>query len=134
MWEKKLKKHKQQLKLIKFQNFTKFKSIISKNIDKKNFAIAISGGADSLCLAYFSKIYSSEFKNKIHALIVDHRLRKESSKEATNVQNLLKKRKIPSKILSWKGKVPSKNIQKNARDIRYSLISNYLCSALLTIL
>ena len=32
---------------------------------KKNFAIAVSGGADSLCLAYFSKIYASEFKNRI---------------------------------------------------------------------
>ncbi len=123
---KKAKETQAAIKTHKISNFyQKFKSIISKNIDKKNFAIAISGGADSLCLAYFSKIYSSEFKNKIHALIVDHRLRKESSKEATNVQNLLKKRKIPSKILSWKGKVPSKNIQKNARDIRYSLISNY---------
>ena len=76
-------------------------------------------------LAYFSKIYSNEFSNKIHVLIVDHKLRKESHKEALKVKKILKKKKIPSKILSWKGKVPKKNIQKNARNIRYSLISNY---------
>ena len=56
-------------------------------------------------------------------LIVNHNLRKESLKEALTVKKMLKKRKITSTILSWKGKVPQKNIQKNARDIRYSLIS-----------
>jgi len=29
------------------------------------------------------------------------------------------------KILSWKGKVPTSNIQKKARDIRYTMLSNY---------
>ena len=76
-------------------------------------------------MAYFSKIYSSEFGNKIHVLIVDHNLRKESHKEALKVQEILKKRKIKSTILRWKGKIPKSNIQKNARDSRYLLISNY---------
>ena len=78
-----------------------------------------------MCLAYFSKIYSFEFKNKIHVLIVDHKLRKESKREALKVKYILRKRKIKSYILNWKGKIPKSNIQKNARDIRYSLISNY---------
>tara|TARA_Y100000590_G_scaffold435809_1_gene555667 strand:+ start:2165 stop:3235 length:1071 start_codon:yes stop_codon:yes gene_type:complete len=105
--------------------YKKFKSEIYKDIKNKSFALAVSGGSDSLCLAYFSKIYSLEFKNKIHVLIVDHKLRKESSKEALKVQKILIKRKIPSTILSWRGKIPLSNIQKNARDIRYSLISKY---------
>ena len=105
--------------------YTKFKAIIFKKIKKKSFALAVSGGSDSLCLAYFSKVYASEFKNKIHVLIVDHKLRKESHKEALKVKGILKKRGIQSKILSWKGKVPKSNIQRNARNIRYSLISNY---------
>ena len=107
--------------------YTKFKNIIFKKIKKKSFAIAVSGGSDSLCLAYFSRMYASEFKNKIHVLIVDHKLRKESQKEALKVKGILKKRGISSKILSWKGKIPKSNIQQNARNIRYSLISNY-CS------
>ena len=105
--------------------YTKFKSIINKDIKKKNFALAVSGGSDSLCLSYFSKVYSSEFRNKIYILIVNHNLRKESFKEAIKVKKILKKRKISSTILNWKGPIPKSNIQKNARDIRYSLISNY---------
>ena len=107
--------------------YKKFKSIIFKDIKDKSFALAVSGGSDSLCLAYFSKIYSSEFGNKIHVLIVNHNLRRESREEALKVKNILRKKGITSKILKWKGKIPSANIQKNARDIRYSLISNY-CS------
>lgn len=107
--------------------YTKFKAIIFKKIKKKSFALAVSGGSDSLCLAYFSKMYAAEFKNKIHVLIVDHKLRKESHKEALKVKGILKKKRIPSKVLNWKGKVPKSNIQRNARNIRYSLISNY-CS------
>ena len=76
--------------VIKF--YTKFKNIIYKNLDKQSFALAVSGGSDSLCLAYFSKIYASEFKNKLHVLIVDHKLRRESQKEALKVKELLKKK------------------------------------------
>ena len=123
---KKVKKNKLVLKNNKILNFyIKFKSIIFKDIKRRKFALAVSGGSDSLCLAYFSKIYSSEFGNKIYVLIVDHKLRKESYKEALKVKNILRKRKISSKILRWKGAVPNKNIQKNARDMRYSLIYNY---------
>tara|TARA_B100000029_G_scaffold493855_1_gene556856 strand:- start:431 stop:1501 length:1071 start_codon:yes stop_codon:yes gene_type:complete len=119
-------KRELQFKDLKILNFyTKFKSIISKDIKNKSFALAVSGGPDSLCLAYFSKMYSSQFHNKIHVLIVNHKLRKESFREALKVKKILIKRKIKSKILNWKGKVPKKNIQKNARDIRYSLLANY---------
>ena len=125
---KKVKKKKLLFKNPKIQKFyVNFKSIIFKDIKYKSFAVAVSGGSDSLCLAYFSKIYSSEFGNKIHVIIVDHKLRKESHKEALKVKEILRKGKIPSRILSWAGKTPKSNIQKNARNIRYSLISNY-CS------
>jgi len=123
---KKAKKDKFNFKNSKILDFyTRFKSKIFKNIKDKKFALAVSGGSDSLCLAYFSKVYSSEFNNKIYVLIVDHKLRKESRKEALKVKKILKKRKIPSSILSWKGAIPKSNIQKKARDIRYSLISNF---------
>ena len=105
--------------------YTKFKSTVSENIKNKSFAITISGGSDSLCLAYFAKLYVTEFGNKFHVLIVNHNLRKKSHQEALKVKNILKKRNILSKILTWKGKVPRNNIQKKARDIRYSLLSNY---------
>jgi len=123
---KKVKNNNLFLKDSKIINFyTKFKLILSKDIKKKDFALAVSGGSDSLCLAYFSKIYSLEFGNKIHVLIVDHNLRKESHKEALQVKKILKKKKIQSRILRFKGKIPKNNIQKKARDLRYFLISNY---------
>ena len=100
------------------------KSFFNK-IDKNNFALAVSGGSDSLCLAYFRKIYSNEVKNKIHVLIVNHNLRKESQIEASHVRRILKKKGIQSCILNWKDKIPKNNIQSNARNMRYSLIADY---------
>ena len=124
-----IRKVKREELLIKDQKikkiYKKFRSVISKNIKKENFAVGVSGGPDSLCLAYLSKIYSSELKSKNSVLIVNHKLRKESSAEALKVQKILKKKGIPSKVLPWKGKIPKSNIQKAARNIRYSLISEY---------
>ena len=109
---------------LNFQKIYKiFKSNISKKISKKNFAVAVSGGPDSLCLSYLSKKYGDEFGNKIRYLIVDHKLRKESSKEALFVKKLLKQNKIQANILTYKGKKPLSNVQSKAREIRYNLIS-----------
>ena len=107
------------------QLYQKFEKIVKKNINRNDFAVAVSGGADSLCLSYFSKLYSSKFKNKIYILIVNHNIRKESNKEALQVKKILINKKIKSEILSWKGKTPKSNIQSNARNFRYLLLSNY---------
>ena len=124
----KTKAKKKEL-LVKDQKIKKiylsFRHIIYKNLKRKNFALGVSGGSDSLCLSYFSKVYASEFKNKIHILIVNHKLRKESGSEALRVKKILSKKAIKSEILHWKGSVPESNIQKNARNIRYSLIYDY---------
>jgi len=123
-------------KRAKYKNFSKgnlqvnkiykiFRKKMYQNIGKANFAIGVSGGSDSLCLAYLSKIYSSEFKNKIYTLIVDHKIRRESAQESHKVKKMLKQKGIESTILSWKGKKPKRNIQLEARKIRYALISNY---------
>ena len=77
---KSIKPISKDYKILNF--YEKFRSIIYTNIKNKNFALAVSGGSDSLCLAYFSKLYSSEFGNKIHTLIVNHNIRKDSLKEA----------------------------------------------------
>ncbi|MDC0231989.1 tRNA lysidine(34) synthetase TilS [Pelagibacteraceae bacterium] len=124
--KRKVNKNELLFKDQKILNFyTKFKSIVFKDIKRKDFALAVSGGADSLCLAYFSKIYSIQSNSRAHVLIVDHKLRKESSREASRVKRILLKKNIYSKILKWSGKIPKSNIQKNARDMRYALLSNY---------
>ena len=91
---------------------------------KEDLAIAVSGGPDSLALAYLAKCYSLKNKLEFKYFIVDHRLRKESSSEAKIVRDILKKINIECKILVWRGKKPSKNIQATARDKRYSLLAN----------
>ena len=114
------------LKDIKIKKIYKiFREKTFKHIGKKNFAIGVSGGSDSLCLAFLSKIYALEFNSENHCLIVDHKLRKESSSEASEVKKILKQKFISTRVLSWKGKKPESNIQLKAREIRYSLISKY---------
>ena len=62
---------------------------------------------------------------KFIALIVDHKLRKESSHEAIWVKNNLLKCNIASEILVWEHHEVSSNIHKKARDARFALMSNY---------
>ena len=91
---------------------------------KEDLAVAVSGGPDSLALAYLTKCYSLKNKIKVKYYIVNHRLRKESSLEAKIVKKVLRKISIKCTILNWNGKKPSKNIQAMARDKRYSLLAN----------
>jgi len=94
-----------------------------KNLNiSENFVVAVSGGPDSLALAYLSKIYSLKKKLITKFLIINHNLRPESKKEAKTVQRILKKYHINSKILNWNGIKPSKNIQSAARKKRYELL------------
>ena len=93
----------------------------SLNINE-NFGVAVSGGPDSLALAFLAKIYSIKRKLVAKFFIVDHKLRPESTKEAKIVKRLLKRIFIISEILTWKGKKPFKNIQSLARIKRYELI------------
>ena len=87
-----------------------------------NFVVAVSGGPDSLALAFLAKIYSIRMKLSPKFLIVDHKLRPESTKEAKIVKKTLKKISVNAKILTWKGKKPLKNIQSLARKKRYELL------------
>ena len=54
--------------------------------------------------------------------MIDHALRKESSKEAKSVKLLLEKFDIDCEIIKWKGKKPNSNIQSIARNKRYNLL------------
>ena len=76
----------------------------------ENFIVAVSGGPDSLALAFLAKIYSIK-KNLISKFfIIDHKLRPESTKEAQDVMKVLRKFSINPKILTWRGIKPVKNI------------------------
>ncbi len=105
--------------------FNGFNNYLNKFIKKKDkIGVAISGGPDSLALAFLAKCYF--LKNKLDAkfFIVDHKIRKESSKEAKLVRLFLKKFHINCEILNWHGKKPHSNIQGIARNKRYALLKN----------
>ena len=99
-----------------YKNFEK-----NLNLDK-NFAVAVSGGPDSLALAVLAKIYAFKKRLVSKFFIVDHRIRKESSQEAKLTRKKLSSVGINSQILIWKGKKPTKNLQSLARKKRYELL------------
>ena len=106
--------------------FEGYKNYLNKFIKNKvNIGVAISGGPDSLALAFLTKCFIL-INNNVDSkfFIVDHKLRKESSKEAKSIKLLLKKFDIECKILNWNGKKPKSNIQGIARNERYNLLKS----------
>ena len=103
--------------------FQNFKNKLDR-LNEKSYTVAVSGGPDSLALAALSKAYSYVKKTKFSYVLVDHNIRKNSSKEAKQVKNLLKKNKLNLNIILNKKKITN-NIQGKARNVRYEILSNY---------
>ena len=105
----------------KFIN-TIYKQFEKNLVSERGYIVAVSGGPDSLALAYFAKCFSQLKKVNFYYYLVDHRLREGSSKEAKKTLDLLKKINVKCKVLTWHGKKPKSNIQSIARFNRYSLL------------
>ena len=103
--------------------FYNFKNKLN-SLRAKSYLVAISGGPDSLALAALTRALSFERKIKFYYVLVNHNLRKDSSKEAILVKKLLKKNFFNLNILNNRSKI-SKNIQSQARLIRYKMLSNF---------
>ena len=88
----------------------------------ESFAVAVSGGPDSLALAFLTRVFSIKYNLNSKYFIVDHKLRKESTQEAKKVKKILNKYGIKLEILSWIGKKPVSNIQSKSRKKRYDLL------------
>lgn len=85
-------------------------------------AVAVSGGADSLCLALLAHDWARERGGEAVALTVDHGLRCEAAAEADQVGRWLAARGIRHAVLRWEGAKPSADIQAQARAARYRLL------------
>ncbi len=89
------------------------------------FAIAVSGGPDSLALLLLAH---QAYGARVRALTVDHALRPGSSDEAAGVGALCAARGIPHATLAWEGDKPRANLQAEARAARYRLMADW-CAA-----
>ena len=105
--------------------YERFEFLI-KQKEFKGYLVAVSGGADSLALAYLSKCYQIKNKKKnFHYIHVDHKLRATSSKEAQILKKMLKKFKIGCKIVTWKKKKNTKKTQSDSRNFRFKVFEDY---------
>ncbi|MEM7679438.1 MAG: tRNA lysidine(34) synthetase TilS [Pseudomonadota bacterium] len=95
-----------------------------------NIAVAVSGGPDSMALAKLLSLWSVVREGpKIHALIVDHNIRKDSGAEAKRVAKRLKALdKTTAHILECNLAGRQTKIQEVAREERYRVIAEY-CAA-----
>ena len=104
--------------------YLKLKTVLSKQKQNNSFAVAVSGGPDSMALAFLSNLLANELRYKPYFLLVEHGIRENSAKEALQIKKLLKKNGINLKVLKNRKKI-SKNIQKTARDLRYELLVEF---------
>ena len=103
--------------------FLNFKSKLN-SLNKKKYLVAVSGGPDSLALVALTKAYTYYKKTKFYYLLVDHNIRKNSRQEAKKVKNLLKKEHLNLKVSLNKKKI-TKNIQAEARNVRYDILKRF---------
>ena len=97
---------------------------IAREGDK--FVVGLSGGGDSLCLTMFLHQFSIRNKKDMIACFVDHKLRKESSKEILPIIEILKKHSIKYEVLTWEhGADIGGNVEKKARENRYRLLFDF---------
>lgn len=88
-----------------------------------HLAVAVSGGPDSMALALLATTWVSERGGTVLALIVDHRIRPESTPEAATVAERLTARNIPSRILTLSGLTPGPALAQRARQARYHALA-----------
>src|SRR3954470_23762026 len=86
------------------------------------FAIAVSGGPDSLALLLLA---AAAFPANVHAATVDHRLRPEAAAEAAHVAMICAGLGIPHRILAVTV-APGASVQAQARAARYAALGGWM--------
>nr|WP_280527473.1 tRNA lysidine(34) synthetase TilS [Gluconacetobacter azotocaptans] len=87
--------------------------------DMPPVGIAVSGGADSLCLAFLA----ARWRRAVRALVVDHRLRAESAHEALLTLDRLRDLGIPADLLVLEGLRRGPGLADRARRARYAALT-----------
>lgn len=115
----------------------KFKRLISDfHLDATHVAAAVSGGADSLALAFLLKAYVEKNGGLLTVLTVNHHLRPEADEEARYVAELMAGNHVAAEILDWRHPPLGKGIETRARKARYALLTGWCrvhgCNLLVT--
>ena len=112
---------------MKLTNKEFIKIIEKKYTFEKNplVAVAVSGGPDSMSLLFLVNAFIKYKKGKLMALIVDHRIRKNSKEEAKYISNYMNKHNIKSQILNVDKDSVSKKSMNEARNNRYNLLTDF---------
>ena len=90
-----------------------------------HLAVAVSGGADSMALAWLAHQWAHARGGQVTALTVDHGLRPEATTEAATVAQQLNTHGITHQTLTWSGPKPAFGLQAAARQARYGLLEGW---------
>jgi tRNA(Ile)-lysidine synthase len=102
----------------------------SKIKNQKHIAVGLSGGGDSMALTHMLSKWALQNNAQIHAITVNHNLRKNSANEAVMVGGYIKKfPNVEHHILKWDmGGHEKTALMEKARSARYALMIEY-CKA-----
>ena len=92
------------------------------SVSPPRLALAVSGGPDSMAMAFCAKRWAEETSTNIIGFIVDHDLRAESPVEAEATQATLATLGIPAEILRWQHGPIAARLHVEARKARYQLL------------
>ena len=93
--------------------------------DLKRVGVAVSGGGDSMALLVLMAEYAMSAGISLFAISVNHGLRKNAEAELRLVSDQCTKLDIPHTVTHWTGWDGVGNLQANARDARYHLITKW---------
>lgn len=89
---------------------------------RPRLAIGVSGGADSSALALLAGEWARARGGEAVALVVDHRLRPQSTAEALLAARRCRHWGLTAQVLAWEGAKPATAIEETARTARHALL------------
>lgn len=106
-----------------YQKFSKALSTLYVPDSPRLFAVALSGGIDSMALYLLMEKWCKQHEAQLWPVHVDHSLRPESAQEAQTLKDWLHKRGHNLIIKEWsRPKKTASKIQEKARQARYGLL------------
>ena len=87
-------------------------------------AAAVSGGADSMALAILASEWARARGGRLLALVVDHRLRPESTAEAVQTVSRLTTRGVTARLITLTGLAKGPALAERARIARYGALAD----------